>query len=391
MTNGFFRWSTDELPARVRTVHLSFCIQDPTHTGTTYLYEAILAAAEQAKNWRGLYAFASRDGVNHLMEDKIIQDLMDREGEIDLVVGVDAITSRATLERMQDLERHHVNFRPRVFWNEHRGLFHPKLSDFGLANGGRILIVGSGNLTPGGLGNNFEAYTVIRANQGDEIDVGALEEFLERHAEGIRRIDEEVLDRAATNIARPFAGTRRSATRVRRPPPRTRPGAPAARPAADFGRVLLAQVPGAGRRWAQVHFNAHVIHNYFRLNRLETERVYLTRVLTDATRADVEVRRCVFSAGSNRNHKIEIDAAKNLSYPDDGRPLLIFKERQLRTYDYMLLTPGDDGYGPILDLSNHLPSPGQGLPRPMTHMTELTRVWPDCPLLHVPDADTEEM
>ena len=372
-------------------MQLSVCIQDPTHTGTTYLYEAILAAAKQAMEWRGLYAFATRDGVDHLIEDKIVHDLMDGGGEIDLVVGVDAVTNRATLERMQELERRHANFRPRVFWNESRGLFHPKVSDFGLADGGRIVIVGSGNLTPGGLMGNFEAYTIIRTDPEDEVDVGALEEFLRRHADGIRRIDEEVLKRAAANIIRPLAGARRGAVRVRRRRARARPAAPEARRVASFGRVLLAQVPGAGGRWAQVHFNAHVIQDYFRLNRLDTERVYLRRVFPDARRGEVEVRRCVFSAGSNRNHKIEIGAAKDLDYPDDRRPILIFKERQLRTYDYMLLMPGEDGYGPILELSDRLPSPGRGFPRPVTDMAELARAWPDCPLLHVPDADEEEM
>ena len=372
-------------------VHLSVCIQDPTHAGTTYLYEAILSAAMQARDWRGLYAFATRDGVDHLIEDEIVQDLMNRGGEIDLVVGVDAVTNRVTLERMQELERLHANFRPRVFWNENRGLFHPKVSDFGLANGGRIVIVGSGNLTPGGLMGNFEAYTVIAADQGDEIDFGALEEFLERHVDGIRSIDEEVLERAAANIIRPFASSRRGAGRARRPRARTKPGMPSPRPATGFGRVLLAQVPRAGDRWAQVHFNAHVIQSFFRITRLEIERVCLTRVFADATRGEVEVRRCVFSAGSNKNHKIEVGAAKNLDYPDGGRPILIFKERQLRTYDYLILMPGEDGHDTVLELSDRLPSPGRGYPRPVTDVVELARAWPDCPLLHVPEVDAEEM
>ena len=98
-------------------MQLRVCIQDPTHTGTTYLYEAILEAAARASDWRGLYAFATRDGVDHLIEDKVIHDLMGRGGGIDLVVGVDAVTNRATLERLQELEERHENFRPRVFWN----------------------------------------------------------------------------------------------------------------------------------------------------------------------------------------------------------------------------------------------------------------------------------
>ena len=373
-------------------MHLSVCIQDPTNIETTYLYETILAAAKQATDWRGLYAFATRDGVDHLIEDKIVHDLMNGGGKVDLVVGVDAVTNRSTLERMQELEQRHANFRPKVFWNESRGLFHPKLSDFGLANGGRILIVGSGNLTPGGLMRNFEAYTVITADQDDEIDVSALEEFLERHADGIRVIDDEVLERAADNIIRSIRGARRGGGAVRLRAGRARPGVvPPVRRAPGFDRILLAQVPSAGGRWAQVHFNAHVIQDYFRLNRLDTERVYLTRVFDNATRGAVEVRPCVYSAGSNRNHKIEIAAAKNLDYPDDGRPLLIFRERQLRTYDYILLLPGENGYVPVHELTDRLPSPGQGLPRPVTDIAKLARAWPECPLLHVPASNEGEM
>ncbi len=367
-------------------MHLRVCIQDPTHTGTTYLYEAILEAAERASAWRGLYAFATQDGVDHLIEDKVIHDLMGRGGGIDLVVGVDAVTNRATLERLQELEERHENFRPRVFWNEHRGLFHPKISDFALKDGGRVLVVGSGNLTPGGLMRNFEAYTVISGDHRDEIDIGAIREFLERHGDGIRSIDEEVLERAARNIVRPIGGRGRLGGRRGR----IARDAPRDRPPAGFERILIAQVPGAGDRWPQVNFNALVIGDYFRLTRLATERVYLTRVFADATRGEVEVRRCVFSE-SNRNHRIEVGAAKHLSYPEDGPPLLVFQERQLRTYDYMLIMPGEVGYDRVLELSNRLPSPGRGLPRPVTDMGELGRAWPDCPLLYPPEGGDQNL
>lgn len=236
---------------------------------------------------------------------------------------------------------------------------------------------------------NFEAYTVITAERGEGIDIGVVDEFLERHGDGIRSIDEEVLERAARNIVRPIGGAGRHGIRVRRA--RVAPDVPRVRPAVGVGRVLLAQVPSAGARWAQVHFNVETIGDYFRLSRFETERIYLTRVSADATRDEVEVRRCVFSADSNRNHKIEIGAAGHLAYPQGDPPLLVFRERQLRTYDYMLLMPGENGYGPVLDLSNRLPSPGRGFPRPITDTVELGRAWPDCPLLHVPDAGERDL
>ncbi len=370
---------------------IRFCIQDPTYAGTTYLYEAILAAAAQAVAWRGLYAFASRDGVDHLIEDEIVRDLMKRDGKIDLVVGIDAVTNRPTLERMQELEQRYVNFRPKVFWNENRGLFHPKISDFGLLGGGRTLIVGSGNLTPGGLKDSFEAYTIITADQADEIDVSALEEFLERHADEIRNIDNEALERAARNLVRSI-GRRQGGRRTRRPQAPTRPVLPLARATTGFDRILLAQVPKGKNRWAQAHFNIFAIQEYFRLSlsRLDTERVYLTNVLPDSTRREVEVRRYVY-AKANKNYKIEIGAAKRRPYPDDGCPLLVFRERQLRTYDYMLLMPGEDGYGLLIDLSNRLPSPGRGNRRSITDMATLAGAWRDCPLLHTPDADEQKI
>ena len=355
-------------------MHLNFCIQDPTLTNTTYLYEAILGAASRASTWRGLYAFASRDGIRYLLEDKIVQDLVERGGEVDLVVGLDAVTNRVTLEYLQEMEQTHANFRPKVFWNDPpHGLFHPKISDFGLPNGGRILIVGSGNLTPGGLRGNFEAYTIITTERADEIDIGALEEFLNRNADNIRYIDDEVLERAALNKPQPLKEARRAGVgrRGRVAPPGSATLSAGATVA--FDRIMLAQVPRAGGRWAQVHFNAEVINTYFRINRnrLDTERVYLTHIRGDGARNELEVRPCVYSADSNKNLKIEIGAAKNLGYPDGDRPLLVFRERGLRTYDYILLMPGQDGHSALLDLSNSLPSPGQGLRRPVTNLKTL--------------------
>ena len=151
-------------------MEIAFRIQDPTRTDTTYLFEAIVRAAQGAAIWRGVYAFASRDGVNWLFQDPVIAQLITSGGEVDLLVGLDAITNRPTLERLQELEQGNQRFRPRVFWNDVFSLFHPKISEFTYPDGGRTLIVGSGNLTPGGLMNNLEAYTTVIVK--DDTDIG---------------------------------------------------------------------------------------------------------------------------------------------------------------------------------------------------------------------------
>lgn len=370
-------------------MELRFCIQDPTHPETTYLYEAIIAAAVGAAAWRGVYAFASRDGVDHLFEDPVVHEFMRAGGETDLLVGIDAVTNRPTLERLKELERRNPQFHPKVFWNGTNRLFHPKLSDFTYEGGGRTLIVGSGNLTPGGLMSNFEGYTIVSVNQAEELDVSALDEFLARHVEEIRSIDDEALERAARNLVRPIKGARQAGgviiPRPRRPRAAIEPA-----PAAEFDRILIAQVPRAGGRWAQVHLNTEVVRVYFRITDYMTQRAYLTHVAPDGVRAEVEVRPCVYSR-TNKNHKIEIGAARGQDYPHDAHPVLIFRERQLRAFDYMLLMPGEAGYGPLVDLTERLPSLGRGFPRVMTDMDTLAASWPDCPLLTSENVDEQEI
>lgn len=354
-----------------------FCVQDPSDPETRYLYEAIIGAATKAVAWRGVYAFASRDGVNHLMEDPVVLDLMHKGGEIDLIVGIDAVTNRQTLERLQELEARHSTFRPRVFWNSIGGLFHPKISHFRYADGRKILIIGSGNLTPGGMMHNVEAYSVISAGPREALDVSSLDEFIARHAADIRAIDQEALERAARNLVRPIARSVRPPARpgVRRP-------VPARPPAVAFDRILIAEVPAAGGRWSQVHFNAAIIDQYFRINDRETQRVYLTRIGPDGTRGEEEVRPCVYSQ-TNKNFKIEIAAAKGLEYPTRGRPMLVFRERQVRSFDYTLLMPGQAGHTEIARLLETLPSIGKGLRRVITDLDRLRNAWPTCPLLTV--------
>ena len=372
-------------------MQLNICFQDPTHAETTYLYEAILEAATNAILWRGMYAFASRDGVDYLIEDEVIQEFMRKGGEINLLVGLDAVTNQSTLERLQELERKNERFQSRVFWNETAGLFHPKLSDFSDASGSRTLIIGSGNLTPGGLMANYESYAVITTESDEEMDVSAIDEFMERHVNEIRSIDNEAFERAAQNLVRPIKGSRqaskKSIIKLRRPKilrPKSRTVS-----TKKIARVLLAEVPKAGDRWAQVHFNVDVVREYFRISDYQTQRVYLTQVTSNGMKKDIEVRQCIYSQ-INRNHKIEIGAAKGIEYPETP-PLLVFQERQLRVFDYMLLMPGDDGYGSLIDLTHNLPPIGRGFPRVITNVNELEKAWANCPLLALEDTKEQEI
>ena len=373
---------------------VKFYIQDPTRNNTSYLYEAIVEAAIGSATWQGIFAFASANGVTWLFEEPAIDELLSSGGEVDILVGIDAVTNRQTLERLQALEQRYTNFIPRIFWHNNAGLFHPKISYFTYPEGRQTLVVGSGNLTPGGLKNNFEGYTVISTDSQEMLDVSDLDEFLEHHTADIHRIDDNALERAERNVSRPIGPTRHV----------EREGAPSSQQPStsvsqgrnegsidilDDDRILLAQVPRAGGRWSQVHFNADVVRQFFRVTNREVQRAFLTQVRSDGSRAGTEIRPCVRSR-ANRNHRIEFSAATGLAYPQEP-PILVLRELQLRVFEYMLIMPGDDGFSELSRLVNQLPSVGRGVRRAITEVSTLQTAWPSCPLLGVSNAESRDV
>jgi hypothetical protein len=85
---------------------------------------------------------------------------------------------------------------------------------------------------------------------------------------------------------------------------------------------------------------------------------------------------------TNKNQKIELGAKRTVDYPTTGSPpIAVFRERQVREFDYLLLMPGEAGHAQMLRFSQTQPSIGRGLPRVLTHFVKVKRAWPGCPLL----------
>ena len=360
-----------------------FHLQDPTSPNTVYLFEAIIEAARDAESCMGLFAFASRAGVDSLIGDPEIQRFLE-QSTMALLVGIDAVTNRHALERLQELERQYERLSVQVFRNPTNALFHPKVARFDYPDGRRSMIVGSGNLTPGGLRQNFEAFSVTRAAAGEALNVSSWQQFLTDHASHIRAIDDEALERAAQNVMR---------GRRRRDAEPELGAASAAEPIATdvelpvggTDRFLVAQVPRAGDRWHQVHFNREVIERFFRVRHGTTQRVYLVECRQNGTFAEQEVRPCVYS-DANMNLKIEIASHHGAPYPDNSPPIAVYRELQARSFAYMLLMPGEPGYDATMALTENLESVGRGLPRVMADAAAIRGVWPECPLVTAVDA-----
>ena len=360
-----------------------FHLQDPASPDTVYLLEAIVDALRGAASCKGMFAFASRGGVDSLIGDPEIQHFL-RESPMSLLVGIDAVTTRNTLVRLLELEQEIERLDVQIFWNPTDALFHPKIARFEYPDGRRTMIVGSGNLTPGGLRQNFEAFSIMRATADETLDVSSWDRFLIEHAADMRAIDESALERAAQNVVR---GRRR--LRDVEPDSEMAPGVaePAAGPLVDIerpvgrtARFLVARVPRAGGRWHQIHFNRNVIEEFFRVQHGTAQRVYLVECRQDGTFAEQEVRPCVYS-DANKNPKIEIASHHGEPYPDAGPPIAVYRELQVRSLAYMLLMPGDPGYDEMFALTEDLPTIGRGVRRVITNTHDIRRVWAASPLI----------
>ena len=366
-----------------------FFIQDPTSPDTVYLFEAIIGASRGASSCTGMFAFASRAGVDSLIGDSDIQVFLN-EATMSLIVGIDAVTNRQTLVRLQELEREHEALSVRVFWNLTDALFHPKLAHFEYPCGRRRLIVGSGNLTPGGLRQNFEAFSVTRAGADEDLDLSSWDRFLVDHAADIRSIDEKALERAARNLMQGRAKHKDVEPGRRK---KVAHGTAAAEsmegvelPVGRTDRFLVARVPKADDRWHQIHFNKDVIERFFRIQPSTAQRVYLVECRSDGTFGEEEVRPCVYSQ-SNKNLKIEVASHHGEPYPGGGqRPVAVYRELQARSFAYMLLLPGDRGYDEMFGLTETLPKVGLGLERVITDSVRIRSTWATCPLITAIDS-----
>jgi hypothetical protein len=150
-------------------------------------------------------------------------------------------------------------------------------------------------------------------------------------------------------------------------------------PLSGAEQVLVAQVPMAGDRWSQVHFNVDVTERFFRVTEGEEKRVRLERVDRQGN-VIAEYDRPLVISPINRNLKIEFDFHPVRDYPAEGRPILLVLELSIRHFRYLLLLPGEGGYEEMLVLNQSFPSIGQGVPRIISYLDEVELRWPSCPL-----------
>jgi hypothetical protein len=132
-------------------------------------------ADPQWTEFRAAVAFVKRSGTKHIRQ--LLQDFSKRGGLVRISAGIDAggTSAEGLTDLMQAIETRGSVF---VFKNANSSTFHPKIYLFKSATSA-VVVVGSGNLTEGGLFTNYEASLLLRLDLAVPADAVLLASILQ--------------------------------------------------------------------------------------------------------------------------------------------------------------------------------------------------------------------
>ena len=274
----------------------------------------------------GIFAWANAAGAASLLEDDLFKAFL-KKGDFRLLVGTDTITNTAAIEQLVRISEKQPRLKPQAFLSPTASLFHPKMAWFE-HNDHLSLIVGSGNLTMGGLRSNWEAFVVEHlTDQAKEEALDAIEAFLADQAQNLAPLaDQRVLDRVAKNT-----GNERSLRRAPQQPSSPKWLGPAVE------EVLVADMNRTEKRLSQANFKVKDYEGFFGAQRGSRRRISLRLVEADGSVGGVQSR---FSVEvKSKNYRFELDGMRAAHLEGNGRPIGLFLRLSTGEFVYSLIRP----------------------------------------------------
>ncbi len=329
-----------------------FHIQDPYFSNSYTLHEALIESCSNSIIGYGAFAFASKSGIEILLKDDNFSQLLDR-GHYSIIVGIDEITNTASIEALSAIKRNKPNLLIKAFCHSNKGsLFHPKVSFFKHENGEGSLIVGSGNLTIGGLRRNREAFSLVALSKLEFIKVETYwKSWLQESEKFLKDIDEdEVIRRVNENNYEKFKKINKLEVKeVEKEDSISIDNNQTIEESWLFNsdsKILLAEIPKSGDRWKQANFDIDNFQNFFGATPGDnSQRILLRHLNQDCTLAPIEIRPSV--SVKSKNYRFELDAASDWDYPEEGRPIGVFIQLTTRMFLYHLYMPSQENYTEI--------------------------------------------
>ena len=260
---------------------------------------------------KGAYAFASKGGIEILLKDSVFEALLER-GKYSLIVGIDEITNLACLDVLNSIKQAKPNLIVKAFDHNNKGsLFHPKLSYFKNQDETGTLIIGSGNLTLGGLRRNREAFNLLQLSV-DELQ--RIEQYWNTWLLQSNVLLKEIDDADVLRKAKDNQYVRR--TRIV-PTDEDEYREVEAEVSGDEvdkievlhqdgwqfypdSEVLIAEIPRSGDRWKQANFDIETFQNFFGATPGDnSQRILLRNINDDLSLSEIEVRPSVSVISQN--------------------------------------------------------------------------------------------
>ena len=348
-------------------VGTSFRVQFPGAEET--FRNDLLECAKGSVRAGAVMAWANAPGVVSVFDASELRSLLD-DGAFDLIVGVDSITNEPAIRKLIQLDGDHAGLIVRAVLHSERAIFHPKVLWFDTGDEFRLL-VGSGNLTMGGLLKNWEAYTVTLLS-GDERTEGldAVTGLAAKLVPFLRPIDDpDVLARARMN-------TGNEATLKA-------PSSPSAgqEPIADPElQVLICEIPLQTGRQTQANLAKHHYEDFFGFVVGSKRTATFYRVDDAGTTGLPEVRDSVQVV--SQNYRIELNGMGGFTYATAHRPIGVFVPGDGREFLYMILTDASPHYACMTSaLGTWNTSPSGQMRRATRSFADVQSTCPALPIL----------
>jgi len=334
-----------------------------------YLLEHLLVESIGAVRGGGIFAWANVGGAKVLFEDDTFEEFL-KSGDFKLYVGTDTITDTAAIEKLTQIEAKQPRFTARAFLSPTSSLFHPKLAWFE-HDDHLSVVVGSGNLTMGGLRSNWEAFVVERlTGRAAKEALASIQAFITDQAGHLAPLtDQRVLDRVKKN-----SGNERSLRNVPQPP------ATSAGLKQSVEEVLVADMNRTEARLAQANFKIKDYEGFFGAQRGTQRRVSLRLIDSSGAVGDIQSRPSV--EAKSKNYRFELDGLKAAHLGSKGRPIGVFLRLSTGEFVYSLVRPEDPGFTVLDDmLDAQSTEPSNQLRRIRITADDLAAAWPSAPIL----------
>jgi len=326
---------------------------------------------------RAAIAFVTLNGLLKLGTNPggHLYDFLKSSKDFEWVIGIDIVTTAEALTELLRIGKEASgNFNVSVFQSSEHRLFHPKVYIFDKNDGTSTVLVGSNNMTPGGLSENIEVSVRLdELNSTDMTSWNSLWSTIVGHSDNGDITSEliEGLKEKQKQISKSRQKVRRRKASLIYSKPK---------PTLQKNDILVRFIPLAGGRTSQVHFTKEIVKDFFELPVNIGGQIRVQQVQFGQTPQPVEHRVLVYSI-VNKNPKIELTGAKTIlkSYKKGGkRPIVVFEKIDSKFYRYMIILSGEPGYNELARELYYQPKK-ISLPSWMTNQDSLVDIWPEYP------------